>query len=191
MRLSTEGRNLIKGFEGLMLTAYPDGGGYSIGYGHHGVAAGTTIDRAEADRLFDQDAVKFEMAVQLAVPSATQQQFDAMTSLAYNIGTQAFRDSTLVKRHNAGDFEGAASEFLRWNKSQGNVLPVLVSRRAKESAIYRTGFAPYAPQNQSPAPAPVGPDEPDRSGAVLAAVGLVFFCPCCGGRLRAVADGVA
>lgn len=140
MRLSPSGRTLIKSFEGLSLKAYPDAHGYSIGYGHFGASPGDVITREEADRLFDQDVIKYEAAVSLKTPRATQEQFDAMTSLAYNIGTGGFADSTVARLHNAGDYPGAADAFRMWNKSQGAVHQGLVARREKERAVYLQGY---------------------------------------------------
>jgi lysozyme len=155
MILSADGRKLIQSFEGLSLTAYRDAAGYSIGYGHFGASAGETITRAEAERLFRVDVLRFETAVSVATPAANAHQFDAMVCLAYNIGTGAFAGSTLVTRHNMGDSAGAADEFLRWNKSQNKVLPVLVDRRAKERSVYLRGYAPFSSgAGPTPAPAP-------------------------------------
>jgi lysozyme len=177
VRLSANGRKLIQSFEGLSLTAYPDAAGYSIGYGHFGAQKGDVIDRTEAERLFLIDLVRFEAAVELATPRASQQQFDAMVSLAYNIGSAAFAKSTLVVRHNMGDTAGAADEFLRWNKSQGKVLPVLVARRTKERAVYLYGFAPYGSGGE-PGKPPSSAPSTTRSGGgaalALLALPLVF-----------------
>lgn len=155
MRLSDNGRSLIKSFEGFSSKAYPDADGWSIGYGHFlgkdPSLASRTITTAEADQLFDQDVSKFEAAVSVITPQALQHEFDAFTSLAYNIGTGAFSSSTAAKRHNAGDKAGAA-EALQWfTKSQGKDLPVLVKRRAKEASVYLHGFT--AP-GSFPVPAP-------------------------------------
>lgn len=145
MKLSANGRRLIQQFEGLSLKAYRDADGYSIGYGHYGAKAGDVITREQAERLFDQDVIKYEAAVSFSAPKATQQQFDAMTSLAYNIGTAGFAKSTVVQRHAMGDYQGAADAFRMWNKSQGKVLPVLVNRREKERAVYLHGHgSPYS-----------------------------------------------
>lgn len=166
MRLSDNGRALIKSFEGLSLTAYPDTKkGYSIGYGHFGAKPGDVITRAEADRLFDQDAVKYEAAVSYTTPTALQHEFDAMVSLAYNIGTGdveggkgGFAGSTVARMHVMGDTASAADAFRLWNKSDGAVNPVLVKRREKERDVYLHGFggsSPYVPP--SPAGAPSAP----------------------------------
>lgn len=60
----------------------------------------------------------------------------AMTSLAYNVGVEAFRNSTLLRLYRAGDIAGAAEQFLRWNKAQGQVMPGLDKRRAHERALF-------------------------------------------------------
>lgn len=190
MRLSDAGRDLIKRFEGLMLKAYPDGKAsdgrqlYSIGYGHNGVARDAVITEAEADRLFDRDVERFEKCVSETVPFATQRQFDAMVSLCYNIGTsplKGFPSSTVARLHNAGDYSGAAAAFRMWNKSEGSVNPVLVARRETELAFYG-GNA-----NRTPAPVPASSSpiaasssSPSSGGLLIAGVGLLFFCPCCG-----------
>lgn len=156
MRLSDAGRTLIKGFEGLSLKAYPDADGYSIGYGHFGAKPGDVITRAEADRFFDGDVVKFETAVSLATPNAAQHEFDAMTSLAYNIGGGGFAGSTVARLHNMGDRQGAADAFRLWNKStRGGVRsidPVLVARREKERAFYLGAANPAPGSFPSPPP---------------------------------------
>ncbi len=74
----------------------------------------------------------------MTVP-VTQQQFDAMVSLAFNVGAHAFSKSTLVRKLNAGDVRGAADEFLRWNKAGGQVLDGLVRRRRAERDLFLTG----------------------------------------------------
>lgn len=178
MQLSDNGRKLIQSFEGLSLTAYPDADGYSIGYGHYGANRGDTISREEADRLFKQDIAKYETAVSLTVPNATQQQFDAMTSLTYNIGTAGFAKSTVARLHNLGDYAGAADAFRMWNKSQGNVLPVLTNRREKERSVYLNGYGAYPVINTStvnaPAAAPaVTTPEPSKGGIGQFFIGLV------------------
>lgn len=144
MRLSADGRTLLQKFEGLSLRAYRDGPGWSIGYGHYlgtGNAEGKTIDRAEAERLFNQDTAATEALVSVIARSPLQHEFDAMVSLAYNIGAGGFKDSTVLRLHNAGDRLGAADAFRMWNKSQGQVLKVLVDRREKERGVYLNGYS--------------------------------------------------
>jgi lysozyme len=153
VRLSAAGRALIKSFEGLRLTAYPDDG-WSIGYGHHGATEGQTITQAEADRLFDADVARFERAVASGTAHGTQWEFDALVSLAYNIGTDAFARSTVLRRHNAGDTTGAADSFLMWVKDDGRTLKVLEDRRERERQIYLHGHdgsaaPPAAPSSRA------------------------------------------
>jgi lysozyme len=147
-KLSAAGRAFIQREESCSLVAYPDGKDdngtqrYSIGYGHNGATKGQTITQAEADRLFEADAATREQAVAALVPQATQNEFDAMVSLAYNIGTgsKGFAGSTVLRRHNAGDTQGAADAFEWWNQSDGKVLPVLVARRERERDLYLHGY---------------------------------------------------
>jgi lysozyme len=200
MRLTDNGRRLIQGFEGLSLKAYPDPPGdpqrrHSIGYGHSGAKPGDVITRADADRLFDADVAKYETAVSYAAPSATPQQFDSMVSLAYNVGTKGFADSTVARLHNAGDFAGAADAFRMWNKAGGAVHSGLVARREKERAVYLNGYpGVYSTPPMTPATPPIEWSVPSSAAAsrlpaaalALAGVGLVFFCPSCSARLAAV-----
>jgi Phage-related lysozyme (muraminidase) len=156
MKLSSNGRALIQGFEGFSSKAYRDAAGWSIGYGHYlgeGDHSGKTITREEADSLFERDAVKYETAVSLTTPNTTQSQFDAMVSLAYNIGigTGGFAGSTVARLHNMGDYQGAADAFRMWNKSQGVVHQGLVARREKERGVYLNG---YGSSTHYPVPAP-------------------------------------
>jgi lysozyme len=171
MQLSSNGRKLIQEFEGFSLTAYPDAAGYSIGYGHYGAAKGQTITREEADKLFKNDVVKYEVSVSLTTPVATQDQFDAMTSLTYNIGTAGFAKSTVAVRHNMKDYTGAADAFLMWNKSQGEILPVLDVRRKKERNIYLNGYGngPYSNPNPVSGNIPIA----SKSGVGQMIAGLV------------------
>ncbi|WP_154023036.1 lysozyme [Klebsiella oxytoca] len=147
MQTSPEGIALIKGVEGCRLTAYPDpgtgGAPWTIGYGWtlpvdgKPVRPGMTIDQATADRLLKAGLVSYESDVlKLVKVKLTQNQFDALVSFAYNVGSRALSTSTLLKKLNAGDNKGAADEFLRWNKSGGKVLNGLTRRREAERALF-------------------------------------------------------
>lgn len=144
-RVSPAGRALIREFEGCVLTSYPDpasgGAPWTIGYGHTGpdVTRGKSISKTEAEALLDADLVRFESAVAAAAPSASDNQFAAMVSLAFNIGARAFAGSTLLKKHNAGDHAGARAEFARWVFASGKKLYGLERRRAAEAALYGRG----------------------------------------------------
>lgn len=139
-RLSQAGIDAIKAREGFSATPYPDHKGYSIGYGHlMGVFdRRESITKEEAELLLLSDVSWAEDAVNAAITAPlTQAQFDALVSLAFNIGARAFKGSTLVKRINAGD-AGAVSEFARWNMASGQVHPGLVARRAAEAEQFRS-----------------------------------------------------
>jgi lysozyme len=130
---------MIKGFEGFSDTPYPDADGWSIGFGHYMGPFPTmqNITMKQAEILLSQDMGEAENAVSnyVKVP-LTQNQFDALTSFVYNVGTGNFASSTLLRKLNAGDYAGAAEEFKRWNKSQGKISNALVARRAKEQAVF-------------------------------------------------------
>nr|WP_272952369.1 lysozyme [Sphingobium yanoikuyae] len=106
--------------------------------GHTGpdVKPGLTITRERSQQLLATDLQRFEGAVNRLGGRMNQGQFDAMVSFAFNVGEAALRSSTLLKKHLAGDYAGAAREFARWNKGGGKVLPGLVKRRAAEAALY-------------------------------------------------------
>ena len=107
---SQQGIDRIKKFESCRLTAYQDAAGvWTIGYGHTGsVYAGMQISQEKADLK------RFEAAVNRYVTGAlTQGRFDALVSFTFNVGEGALKKSTLLKKMNAGDMDGAAREFDR------------------------------------------------------------------------------
>lgn len=141
--------NHLKKWEGLELKAYPDVVGvWTIGYGHtKTVKPRMVITEKEAERLLREDLDWAEKAVANAVKvPITQPQFDAMVSLCFNIGAGAFSKSTLVRKLNAGDYEGAAQQFRVWvkgtdpNTKQKVTIKGLVNRRADEEALFRKGM---------------------------------------------------
>lgn len=147
MQTSDKGIALIKGFEGCRLTAYPDpgtgGAPWTIGYGWtlpvdgKPVRPGMTIDQSTADRLLKTGLVSYENDVlKLVKVKLTQNQFDALVSFAYNVGSRALSTSTLLKKLNSGDIKGAADEFLRWNKAGGKEMPGLTKRRKAEREVF-------------------------------------------------------
>jgi lysozyme len=113
----------------------------TIGYGSTGpdIKMGTVWTVAQCNERFDTQLANFgaKIAGLVAGVPTTQGQYDAMVSLAYNIGVGAFSGSTLLKLHKAGDIAGAAEQFKRWNKQAGKVLGGLTKRRAAEAAMYR------------------------------------------------------
>ena len=142
-----EGCALIRG-DGSV-EAYPDPGTgaapWTIGWGSttdEGGAAimpGTVWPQERCDARFAAHVAEFAGAVAalLGASPTGRNQFDALVSLAYNIGTQALATSTLLRMHLAGDHAGAAEQFGRWNRAGGRVLAGLVRRRAAEAALYR------------------------------------------------------
>lgn len=141
-RIGPEGLALIKRFEGLRLNAYLCPADVpTIGYGSTGphVRIGMTITEARAEELLREDLTRFEACVSAKCPNTTQQQFDAMVSLAFNVGCAGFEKSTVARMHNARWFGKAADAFALWNKGGGRVLPGLVKRRAAEADLYRKG----------------------------------------------------
>lgn len=140
MVTSPAGRKAITQREGNELTAYRDSVGIlTIGVGHTSAAglptvkAGMKITAAESDEILSHDLKTFEKGVRDAVKvSLGQNEFDALVSLAFNIGVGAFSGSTLVKKLNAGDRAGAAAQFGVWVKAGGRTIKGLVTRREAE-----------------------------------------------------------
>lgn len=122
--------------EGYRDTAYipVKGDVPTIGFGTtSGVKPGDriTVDRALVRLL--ADASRFEQAVKRCAPVPMHQyEFAAYVSLTYNIGEGAFCRSTLAKKLNAGDYEGACRQILVWDKFKGKPLPGLTKRRQSE-----------------------------------------------------------
>ena len=95
--------------------------------------AGERIDPVRGLILLKRDAAEAERVVRRCAPVPMyQHEFDAAVSLAYNIGGKAFCGSTVARRFNAGDYEGACNAFLMWDKFRGRTLPGLVARRERE-----------------------------------------------------------
>jgi lysozyme len=143
--VSLPGLELIRGFEGCNLTAYklPGETYWTVGWGHTGpeVRAYETINQQLADGMFHDDIQRFAKQVEgYLAHSATQGQFDALVSLAYNIGIGNFQDSTLLRVFNTGDMKAAVLQFCEWNKdSTGQISLGLVRRRAAEMYHFLVG----------------------------------------------------
>lgn len=145
--VSKAGLSLIKEFEGLSLKAYPDpatgGDPWTIGYGATGpgISKGLIWSQAQADSRLADDVSRFADGVSALIGAAptTSGQFDAMVSLAYNVGLGNFKESTLLRLHKEGDYAGAAGQFVRWNKAAGKVMAGLTRRREAEAKLYRGG----------------------------------------------------
>lgn len=142
MELSERGRELIQGFEACRLHAYkptPEDV-WTIGWGATGmnITHDTVWTQEHADARFLADTADFARKVWADVwqASTTQGQFDAMVSLAYNIGLENFARSTVLRKHRVHDYAAAADGFLLWNKQKGKVLNGLVRRRKAERQLY-------------------------------------------------------
>jgi len=107
---------------------------WTIGFGTtENVKPGDTITPVQALHRKLADVQKFEGALKQCVKvELHQHEYDAFLSLAYNIGPSAFCKSTLVRKLNAGDYAGACTEILRWNKAGGRVVKGLANRRERE-----------------------------------------------------------
>lgn len=109
----------------------------TIGFGStEGVKLGDRTTPPKALERALKDVQKYEGALRQCVKVPLHQnEYDAALQLSYNIGSEAFCKSTVVKRWNAGDYEGGCNAFLMWNKANGKVIPGLVNRREQERAL--------------------------------------------------------
>lgn len=144
MTVSAKGIDLICSFEGLRLTAYDDGASvWTIGFGTikypNGVRVrrGDTCTLEQAKSYMKHDLIEFEHTVNSLVKvPLNQNQFDALVSLTYNIGSGAFKSSTLLKKLNLSDYKGAADQFDVWVNAGGKRMQGLANRRAKEKSLF-------------------------------------------------------
>lgn len=139
MNISERGKNFIKSFEGLRLKAYKvleSEKYYTIGYGHYGadVKANMTITEGQANKYFDEDIKKYVNAVNNTRLAFTpnQNQFDALVSFCYNLGTGIMNDFTAMSS------KQVATEMLLYVNSGGVRLEGLVNRRKKEVELFNT-----------------------------------------------------
>lgn len=155
LKPSAAQRQRTKLREGCSLTAYPDGpGGWSIGYGHYcGTRKPDDIDQKQAEYFFDLDITRAACAVRANVEvPLTQGQFDALVDFTFNEGPAALKTSTLLRKLNAGDYDGALDEFPRWVFAQGDRLEALEQRREEEMRTWQAG----TPEANRAIPADVG-----------------------------------
>ena len=139
MKLGERGTEILKYFEGCKLTAYQDSVGvWTIGYGHtKGVYDGMTITQDQAEQMLLSELEEYEGYIEnmVTVP-LTQNQFDALVVWIYNLGPTNFRNSTLLKELNAGNYNAAGQEITRWNKEGGKVLAGLEKRREAAAELF-------------------------------------------------------
>lgn len=143
--LGVNGTKLIQQFESCVLKAYQDSVGvWTIGWGNtqyeNGISVkkGDVVTQQRADELFKSIASRFSSGVARRIKSnLTQNQFDAVVSLAYNIGFGNLDKSTLLKKVNKNPFDDSIRlEFMKWNKAGGKVLRGLTRRREAEANLY-------------------------------------------------------
>ena len=145
-KISQEGINLIKRFEGLRLEPYKCAAGVpTIGYGNTFYENGkkvtlkdAAINESRAEELLRNSLNKFEQYVDsYCVDSITQYQFDALVSFCFNLGPANLKSSTLLKKVNTNpNDETIRAEFLKWTKAGGRTLKGLVTRRTAEADLY-------------------------------------------------------
>jgi len=129
----------VKKLEGFKATPYKDAKGRSIGYGHF-INPGESflhVTQGEASNLLYGDIQKaWKVIDELVTVDLNENQAIALSSLVYNIGGDAFKHSTLLRKLNAGDKIGAQKQFVLWCHSGGKVLPGLLARRKIEAAKF-------------------------------------------------------
>lgn len=146
MKISENGLNLIKKFEGLSLKPYLCSAGIpTIGWGNtfyenmkKVTLQDEPITEERADSLFNFLVTTNYVNVvnRLVIVDINQNQFDALVSFVYNLGSGNFEKSTLLKKVNQSDFIGASLEFEKWNRAGGKVLNGLTKRRLSEKELF-------------------------------------------------------
>jgi lysozyme len=142
MNLNGSGIALIKRFESCSLTVYRDIRGLAtVGYGHRTLLdIGHTISQDEADQLLVDDCQRTVDALKACIKiQLSDNEFSACVSLAFNIGVNAFKNSTLLKLLNGGGLVPAANAFLDWDHANGVVIPGLTRRRQAEKDLFLKG----------------------------------------------------
>jgi lysozyme len=144
MQVTNQAIELIKHFEGFRAYQYLCSAGVkTIGFGHTGKYANGEyiLTRAEATRILLEDVKKFELGVSTLLVGHTvkQARFDGLVCFAFNVGLANLAKSTLLKKYKAGDVNGAAQEFPRWNKAGGKEMVGLTRRRLAEQKLFITG----------------------------------------------------
>jgi lysozyme len=149
MKFSTAGMELLKKSEGFRNRVYRDVAGIpTIGYGHHLLHSDSFpngIDEPQAANLLACDVRDAEQAVQRMVKvPLTQGQFDALVDFTFNLGAGRLASSTLLKSLNAGRYDDAAEQLLRWDHADGQEIAALKARREAEAGLWRNAAAEQA-----------------------------------------------
>ncbi|KAI8874062.1 lysozyme-like protein [Ramicandelaber brevisporus] len=142
LKMSPEGLDMLKGFEGFRNHYYRDSAGnWTIGYGHN-------CDKSKCanihEPLFEPDARNIlagdvggaEHCVNTNTPNLKQHQFDALVSFTYNLGCHGYTGSKLMEFVKNKNWKAAAGDFVHYDHSGGKEVPGLKTRRLKESAHF-------------------------------------------------------
>lgn len=143
MKVSEYGLALVKHFEGCRLHPYLDAVHlWTIGWGRRISDSAVKqywngVSQDQADKWFNDDIQGFALGVtKLLQKPVEQHEFDAVVSLAYNIGIGALKTSTMLRLLNEGDKNGASKEFRKWCHAGAHVLPGLLRRRTVEQNMF-------------------------------------------------------
>ena len=140
MKISENGLELIKKFEGCETTAYQDSVGvWTIGFGHtKGVEEGQTCSIEDAESMLANEMDEYEGYINNMVKVDLQQhEFDALVAWVYNLGPTNLGESTMLKVLNGGQFDRVPEEMNRWTRAGGKILEGLVRRRQAESLMFQ------------------------------------------------------
>lgn len=133
--------DLVKGFEGCKLTAYLDTVAnppvWTIGWGHTGkdVYEGLVWTQAQADEALTNDLLHASTLLSLYSPGLADGPLEALTDFVFNLGIGHYRTSTLCQLVNAQNWAAVKPELLRWDHSNGKVVPDLLRRRKAEAEL--------------------------------------------------------
>ena len=145
MKTNEEGIAIIKHFEGFSSSVYKDPIGIpTIGFGSIWDEEGNRltmdhkpVSKGEAENLLKRELRHVESAItRLVTVPLTENQFSAISSLTYNIGSSRLKSSTLRQKINRRDYHGASAEFPKWRLAGGRVLKGLVRRRKAERGLF-------------------------------------------------------
>ena len=177
----------VKRWEGLKLTAYPDPGSrdgtpYTVGYGHVSdghlkVYRGLTISPKQAEDALEYDLNETAAKVdELVKVELSDNQFGALVSFAFNVGTGAFAKSTLLNKLNKGDYAAVPSEMAKWVNNDGKKMQGLVNRRAAEAGLWAKGehVASKGVKADKVAPPIVDKETVSWGAGILASLSAVF-----------------
>lgn len=154
MKIPQSALEIIQEFEGFRAETYTDSAGvYTIGYGTTARAfvgidpmPGMVISEKQAEVYLKRAVRNFADIIEPEIKrNVSENAWSALLSLTYNIGPTAFINSTLLRKFNAGDTQGAADEFLRWTKADGQTLRGLARRRWRERTLFLTPDNPPRP----------------------------------------------